>query len=205
MSPRRSSRARTSQPNPSSQQQPNSSSSSISSGRAASAVRPNQKTTPPGSSIPPQSLSLEEVDGSAKPQPRRTRSSLEDNKADVIAHHEDEDDEEGEDEVTRCICGNLDYPGMPVLDGAIPESKGLGMSGTAASSHVLAEDAGGLFIQCDMCKVWQHGGCVGIMEEAMSPEEYFCEQCRQDLHRITTSNNGYCFPCGFTNVAHKVL
>lgn len=191
MSPRRSSRARTSQPNPSSQQQSNSSSSSVSSGRVINGARPGQKILSPGNSIPPRSLSSEEIEGSAKPQPRRTRSSQEDTKADLVAHHDDEDDEEGEEEVTRCICGNMDYPGMPVLAGDAPRSgiKSTTVSGLGASS-VLAEDAGGLFIQCDVCKVWQHGGCVGIMEESKSPEEYFCEQCRKDLHKITTSANG---------------
>jgi hypothetical protein len=60
-----------------------------------------------------------------------------------------------------------------------------------ADSETLAEDAGGLFIQCDICKVWQHGGCVGIMDEAASPEEYFCEECRKDLHKLMMSPKGY--------------
>jgi hypothetical protein len=46
-------------------------------------------------------------------------------------------------------------------------------------------------VQCDVCKVWQHGGCVGIMTEESSPDEYFCEQCRQDLHKLWTASNGY--------------
>ena len=77
---------------------------------------------------------------------------------------------------------------MPVLTGS---SKGSLKSNGLGDSGVLQEDAGGLFIQCDVCKVWQHGGCVGIMDEAMSPEEYFCEQCRKDLHKIATSVTGY--------------
>ncbi|KAL8792470.1 MAG: hypothetical protein Q9195_004926 [Heterodermia aff. obscurata] len=192
MSPRRSSRARTSQPNPSSQPQLNSSSSSVSSGRAASGARPNQKNPSPGSSVPSRSLSSEEIEGSAKPQSRRTRSSQDDAKVGVIANHVEDDEEEGEEEVTRCICGNLEYPGMPVpaSDNTKSGPKSMTMSGLAPSSNILPEDTGGMFIQCDICKVWQHGGCVGIMEEAMSPEEYFCEQCRKDLHKITTSING---------------
>ena len=54
-----------------------------------------------------------------------------------------------------------------------------------------AEDTGGMFIQCDTCKVWQHGGCVGILNEEMSPEEYFCEQCRKELHKLATTSKGY--------------
>ena len=45
-------------------------------------------------------------------------------------------------------------------------------------------------IQCDGCQVWQHGGCVSITAKAMSPEEYFCELCCKDLHKITTTVNG---------------
>jgi gas vesicle protein len=54
----------------------------------------------------------------------------------------------------------------------------------------MSDDIGSMFIQCDSCKVWQHGGCVGIMDEAMSPDEYFCEECRKDLHRIKSETNG---------------
>lgn len=106
---------------------------------------------------------------------------------------DDEGDEEGEEEITRCICGQLEYPGMPVPVGDTPKvtSKIRGSVEPLVASAPLPEDAGGLFIQCDVCKVWQHGGCVGIMEEAMSPEEYFCEQCRKDLHRITSTATGY--------------
>ena len=105
---------------------------------------------------------------------------------------DDEEEEEGEEEVTRCICGQGEYPGIPVeaSDLAKPSAKS---NGDAISSITLPEDAGGLFIQCDVCKVWQHGGCVGIMDEAMSPEEYFCEECRSDLHKITLTANGWVY------------
>jgi hypothetical protein len=29
------------------------------------------------------------------------------------------------------------------------------------------------------------------MDEAASPDEYFCEECRKDLHKVTTSPKGY--------------
>lgn len=82
---------------------------------------------------------------------------------------------------------------MPSLAGDITKSDPRNASGPGlvVSASMLPEDAGGLFIQCDVCKVWQHGGCVGIMDEAMSPEEYFCEQCRKELHKIKLSTNGY--------------
>jgi PHD-finger len=95
-----------------------------------------------------------------------------------------------DDEAVRCICGNDEYPGPPQLE---EDSK----KGIKDSSEVefiteadYTEDLAGFFLQCDMCKVWQHGGCVGIKNEDMSPEEYFCELCRKDLHKIYTAPNG---------------
>jgi hypothetical protein len=92
-----------------------------------------------------------------------------------------DDDIAEEDEVTRCVCGYLEYPGLP-SDAA---KSGL------ADAEVQGDDLSGLFIQCDICKVWQHGGCVGIMQEEASPDEYFCEECRKDLHKVMTSPKGY--------------
>jgi hypothetical protein len=96
-----------------------------------------------------------------------------------------------DDEAVRCICGNDEYPGPPQLQEE--DSK----RGTKDSSEVeliteadYTEDLAGFFLQCDICKVWQHGGCVGIKNEDMSPEEYFCELCRKDLHKIFTGSNG---------------
>ena len=178
-----------------------------SSGRADRGAQPIPKTTSPRSSGATRSLSSEEIEGSGKPQPRRTRSSQEDTKAETVGHHDDEEDEEGEEEVTRCICGNMEYPGMPVLAGEGTKSGPKSTSGSvqAVSPIILPEDAGGLFIQCDVCKVWQHGGCVGIMEEAMSPEEYFCEQCRKELHKIKTSINGYGLSISLQTTAYQRL
>lgn len=88
----------------------------------------------------------------------------------------DVDAAESEDDVTRCICGHQDYPGPPLADDLPSES--------------LSEDAGGLFIQCDKCHVWQHGGCVGIMDESNSPDNYFCELCDKKLHSLMTDARG---------------
>ena len=194
MSPRRSSRARTTQPPQSATQQTNSSTSSISSGRADRTIRSNHILPSPQSSTAPRSRSSQEVDDSTKlPLIRRTRSSQDNIIEDIKITQDDEEDEESEEEVTRCICGQLEYPGMPVPVGDSPKVnlKENGISDPSAAPTTLPEDSGGLFIQCDICKVWQHGGCVGIMDEAMSPEEYFCEQCRKDLHKITKTANGY--------------
>lgn len=91
----------------------------------------------------------------------------------------DEEVGDDEEETTRCICGYQEYPGPPSDDEDL-----------AVGSDLQAEDVGGLFIQCDKCKVWQHGGCVGIMEEKSVPENYFCEECRKDLHNLLSSPKG---------------
>lgn len=91
----------------------------------------------------------------------------------------DEEVGDDEEETTRCICGYQEYPGPPSDDEDL-----------AVGSDLQAEDVGGLFIQCDKCKVWQHGGCVGIMEEKSVPENYFCEDCRKDLHNLLASPKG---------------
>ncbi|KAG8625103.1 hypothetical protein KVT40_006854 [Elsinoe batatas] len=83
-------------------------------------------------------------------------------------------EEDGSDEKTRCTCGQQDYPGPPSTD----EYKS------------LSEESGSLFIQCDRCKVWQHGGCVGIMNDDQAPDEYFCEQCEKKDHRLHTDQKG---------------
>ncbi|KAL7806215.1 hypothetical protein V8C44DRAFT_339275 [Trichoderma aethiopicum] len=89
--------------------------------------------------------------------------------------------QEEEDEAVRCICGCEDYPGRPPVDGSDAQF---------LASIELSEDVTGFFVQCDICKVWQHGACVGIFSAESSPDEYFCEQCRKDLHKIHTANNG---------------
>lgn len=102
---------------------------------------------------------------------------------------EDEQEGEGEveEEITRCICGNQEYPGLPVS----PSDNSKGSSKGDPDPAAFAEDATGWFIQCDKCHVWQHGGCVGLLDEIKNPEEYYCEQCHPDLHKIATTVDGY--------------
>lgn len=98
-----------------------------------------------------------------------------------------------DDEAVRCICGYEDYPGPPPPseeDSKNGIKDGIDMDPVITVADVT-EDLAGFFLQCDICKVWQHGGCVGIMNEDTSPEEYFCEECRKDLHKIYTAPNGY--------------
>jgi hypothetical protein len=96
-----------------------------------------------------------------------------------------------DDEAVRCICGYDDYPGSPLPgDEDSKHSIKDGIDVEPITVAGVPEDLAGFFLQCDICKVWQHGGCVGIPNEDTSPEEYFCEECRKDLHRIFTSPNG---------------
>ncbi|KAH0064442.1 hypothetical protein KCU66_g24349, partial [Aureobasidium melanogenum] len=88
-------------------------------------------------------------------------------------------DADGDDEITRCVCGLQEYPGPPLTDDF-----------PTITDPSQAEDAGGLFIQCDKCHVWQHGGCVGIMDETKSPDNYFCELCDKKLHNVLTDPKG---------------
>ncbi len=78
-------------------------------------------------------------------------------------------EENEEEEATRCICENEELQDPD-------ESK--------FSSDVDI----GLFIQCDKCGVWQHGYCVGILEDV--PDQYWCEQCKPELHIITVKPGG---------------
>lgn len=95
-----------------------------------------------------------------------------------------------EDEAVRCVCGNEEYQGPPPPDEDSKHGYKHAFGLDSFFSTDVTDDTAGLFVQCDICKVWQHGGCVGIMTEESSPEEYFCEQCRQDLHKLWTASNG---------------
>ena len=64
-----------------------------------------------------------------------------------------------EEEITRCVCGELE-----------------------------PADESGLYIQCEQCSVWQHGFCVGIVEDV--PDKYWCEQCKPELHDLYTDDEG---------------
>ncbi|KAF1735566.1 Histone deacetylase complex subunit CTI6 [Beauveria bassiana] len=183
-SPRRSSRARAAYPQ--SQQL------SISSGVSGRSERNTRSLHRPSSdkSTPSASLSSEPLEDSEEGlMPRRRRRGLDDDPEKILqsdmmdgmVNASDEMQDE-EDEAVRCICGSEDYPGRPPVDG--PDAD------LFASVDLTAEDVTGFFVQCDVCKVWQHGACVGIFSAESSPDEYFCEQCRQDLHKIAVANNG---------------
>ncbi|OJD23239.1 hypothetical protein ACJ73_05408 [Blastomyces percursus] len=203
MTPRRSSRARTSQPS-AAMQHTNSSSSSNSLSRAERSTRSNNRISSPRRPSTQRSESTDDLEPNPRsdlPQTRhrhRGRNNGEPDDA-LQAPGDGYDEEEGdEEEITRCLCGQQDYPGLPLIyqDAGSASATKQGMKedsaqGTSGSAEDMQSDEpGSLFIQCDSCKVWQHGGCVGIMEEASSPDEYFCEECRKDLHKIITASNG---------------
>ncbi|KAI9694364.1 MAG: hypothetical protein M1820_008964 [Bogoriella megaspora] len=186
MSPRRSSR--TIQPPPSALSHSNST-SSVSSARAERSTRSLNKQTSTQKSATPQSLSSEDVGDPALapevPQTRRSkRGHTNDEEEAAKLEDEPEDDIEEEEEVTRCVCGHQDYPGPP------PEYAKTHSAASSIGSDAQNDDVGSLFIQCDICKVWQHGGCVGIMDEDMSPDEYFCEECKREFHKLVTGPKG---------------
>ncbi|KAF8862641.1 hypothetical protein BDZ45DRAFT_738964 [Acephala macrosclerotiorum] len=199
---RRSSRAaRSSQPLQSNSH--HSSASSNSSTRGERATRSHNKAESPRKSTPSASLSSEPPDDTIAIAPddtiqtRRKRSRAEEqsksskSQAATVEMTNGGEEAGEEDEAVRCICGFDEYPGPPQL-GEEDSKDGIkeGIEEPLITPADFTEDLAGFFLQCDVCKVWQHGGCVGIMNEDTSPEEYFCEECRKDLHRIFTAPNG---------------
>ncbi|KAK2624097.1 hypothetical protein QTJ16_006731 [Diplocarpon rosae] len=199
---RRSSRAaRSSQPLQSTSQ--HSSASSNSSGRGDRATRSHNKGDTPRKLTPSESLSSEPPDDTIRAaledsiQTRQKRGRVEEQVRSVKHQHVQPEATNGtgevgeDDEAVRCICGSEEYPGPP--QNADEDSK-TGFKERLKEPIItpadVTEDLAGFFLQCDMCKVWQHGGCVGIMNEDTSPDEFFCENCRKDLHKIFTASNG---------------
>lgn len=140
-----------------------------------------------GKSTPSGSLSSEVIED-LDTTPRRRKRGEED-EPDRVPHSDlmdmaTEGDElpDEEDEAVRCICGSEEYTGRPPVDG--PDLDFF-------AAFELTEDVTGFFVQCDICKVWQHGACVGIFNAESSPDEYFCELCRKDFHKIHSASNGY--------------
>ncbi|KAK0723802.1 hypothetical protein B0T21DRAFT_414167 [Apiosordaria backusii] len=192
--PRRSSRARATH----SQSQVSSSSSSAS-GRPERSSRYFNKAGSPQKSASSGSLSSEPPEDTITADDtfttrRRTRGQGDDRdragaKAEAADMTSADDDVQEEDEAVRCVCGNEEYPGPPPLE---DESRH-GAKGAVDIDPIflasVTDDVAGFFVQCDVCKVWQHGGCVGIMTNP-GPDEYFCELCRRDLHKLWTASNG---------------
>lgn len=158
-------------------------------------TRSNHKNTSP------HSQSEDDADKGEFRETRRRQRARGDDENDLhskAGDGEDDDGDDDEEEITRCLCRQQEYPGLPLsrrealgrhgARAGIKDENSLNFS--AGSSDLISDDVGSMFIQCDSCKVWQHGGCVGIMDEAMSPDEYYCEECRKDLHRVRGEANG---------------
>ncbi|KIW04611.1 hypothetical protein, variant [Verruconis gallopava] len=194
-SPRRLSRAR--QPPPPSH---TNSVSSNSSNRAERNTRSNQKASSPQKSSTPQSFTSEDAGeeagvaprgGTSEPPQLRRSKRQHDNDDDGDTKTEDaiEDEIVDDEETTRCICGFQEYPGRP----ADPTLGRSARGPHGSSQDDQTDDLGGLFIQCDDCQVWQHGGCVSIMEESAVPDNYYCEQCKPELHELLKATDGQKF------------
>lgn len=158
---------------------------------------------------------MDDADSNSRPEnvaPRRSRRGNDNEKDDKTKQREEE--EEGDDlveeDVTRCVCGQADYPGPPasIRDFAHHQTPkagskdGSGPNDDANTSDTLSDDVGNFFIQCDNCHVWQHGGCVGLTDESMSPEFYYCEECKPEVHKIIKTSSGYV--CGLS-YAHQAV
>ncbi|KIX09456.1 uncharacterized protein Z518_00536 [Rhinocladiella mackenziei CBS 650.93] len=189
MSPRRSSRARSSQQPPPGPNHTNSHSSNNS--KPDRDTRASHRTTSPRRPSTQRSESADGADSTSRAEqiaPRRSRRNGEDKEQPAVkqpVEEEEEDDNEengvdpAEEEVTRCICGQAEYPGpSPSIRQQQP------------NTDTLTDDTGNFFVQCDNCGVWQHGGCMGLLDESMLPDEYYCEQCKPEFHKITKSANG---------------
>ncbi|KAF2969082.1 hypothetical protein GQX73_g4462 [Xylaria multiplex] len=195
---RRSSRARITQ----SQSQVSSTASS-SSGRVERTTRGFTKTGSPQKSTGSGSLSSEPPEDSTTTttedtvlRRRSTRGKDDDREKHPKLEPTDmppvPDEIHEDDESVRCICGHDEYPGPPPFD----EDSKHGVKDAIDHERIFAieitDDLAGFFVQCEICNTWQHGACVGFTTEESNPEdvEYYCEQCRKDLHKIYTASNG---------------
>jgi hypothetical protein len=200
MSPRRSSRARTTQPPPA-PTHTNSSTSLNSLTRAERNTRSNKPSSPQYSATQ-RSESVDDAERPGRGDPpatRRSKRSITNEKEENVKAAPKTGEEGGAEpeEITRCICGNAEYPGPPPFsrDAGRVHSTKSGVKEEAGqknpnSSDGIFDDTGNFFIQCDNCQVWQHGGCVGLLDESMSPDEYFCEECKPEFHKMYRNSNG---------------
>ncbi|KAJ9611485.1 Histone deacetylase complex subunit [Cladophialophora chaetospira] len=182
MSPRRSSRARSSQLPPPGPNHANSTTSTTSKPDRDNRTSHRANSLRRSSSQP--SESADGADSTSRAEqvaPRRSRRNGED-KEPVTKQQVDEEEndvEAADEEVTRCICGHAEYPGPSLaLRQQLPDA------------DALTDETGNFFVQCDNCGVWQHGGCMGFLAESILPDNYYCEQCKPEFHRVIRASNG---------------
>lgn len=193
---RRSSRARTTQ-----SQSHNTSSASSASGRAERSTRAFTKTGSPQKSTGSGSLSSEPPEDSTPTNEdtilrrRSTRGKDDDRekqtKVELLDMATAGDEIQEDDEAVRCICGHDEYPGPPPFDEESKHNLKDSIDHERIFAIEVTDDMAGFYVQCEFCNTWQHGACVGFAEESnLDDIQYFCERCRNDLHRIYTATNG---------------
>lgn len=99
-----------------------------------------------------------EEDEEKKPARRQTRRkkdrpSMAEPEVEEAMQVDQDDDGDVSEGVTRCVCGQDND-----------------------------ELSANLMIECDTCKCWQHGPCVGLWNEKDCPDRYFCELCKPGWH-----------------------
>lgn len=146
---------------------------------------------------------------------------------------EERDDDEEYKEDTRNVTGNTsDVDSGNSSGGEEEEEEDDGKvrctpCGTTAENYNEDTDKGGMMIECDSCKYWQHARCMGYRSSKSIPKEYKCDLClkltngnQQDdeysleslreKHRISSAKaflaffkksipENYAFPKGFDN------
>lgn len=112
---------------------------------------------------------------------RRSKRSLDKDEEETNNYEaEPEDDpEDDEQEVTRCICGQDELNTLAIN----PQ-----LAQLLQQEYQIKVDLG-LFIQCDKCLVWQHGYCVGLFTDNDVPDKYWCELCKPEIHVFVYENN----------------
>lgn len=138
-----------------------------------------EEPDPPKDEPMDQDVDLHKTEEQEKPHEDSKEESKEESKPDTQEAEDEDEPEDDEDEEggeggsgeTRCVCGNTG-------------GFGLHKSSYQSNEHLPDEESYGFMIQCETCGCWQHGVCVGLVEEKYAPEIYYCEQCRPDMHPI---------------------
>ncbi|KAH7108342.1 hypothetical protein BKA62DRAFT_681889 [Auriculariales sp. MPI-PUGE-AT-0066] len=139
---------------------------------------------------PSDSLSGDSTESQTKAGRRRKTSADKDveeqhdgDKDDAVTKHteDDDDDDDGKAETREDDGDEHEGDGAgDEHDEDDDEHEGEG-SETRCPCGSALEDIGWM-IQCEKCKTWQHGPCMGYAEEPDAPEHYYCELCRPDMH-----------------------
>ncbi|TVY48548.1 putative histone deacetylase complex subunit [Lachnellula occidentalis] len=150
------------------------------SSRAARSSLPLQSTTHSSTSSNSSRATRQHKAESPNKSTPTVEVEVETNGADEVEMDDTEDSDAVREAHTYLLdSGFEEYPGPPQLEEDVKE----GIEEPIIAVAEMSEDGAGLFLQCDNCKVWQHGCCVSIMSEEQSPDEYFCEECRPNLHK----------------------